>query len=236
MAFADRSEAGRRLAASLTEFAGQDVVVLGLPRGGVVVAAEVAAAIGAPLDVIVVRKLGFPAQPELAMGAIGEGDAKVVNAEGALLAKEDPEGAAAVERYEREELARRAHRFRGDRAQVPLQGKTVIIVDDGIATGATIRVACEVARAQGAARIVVAAPIAPASVVVDLASVADQVVCPHTPGHFHAIGQWYDDFSPTPDDQVVELLQRGLENTSGAPKGATGGAAQAADLGTALLE
>jgi putative phosphoribosyl transferase len=236
MAFADRSEAGRRLAGRLAEFRGQDVVVLGLPRGGVVVAAEVADALGAPLDVIVVRKLGFPSQPELAMGAIGEGGAKVINADGALLAREDPEGAAAVERYERDELARRAICFRGERARVPIQGKTVIVVDDGIATGATIRVACEVARAQGATRIVVAAPVAPSSVVVDLASVADQVVCPHTPHHFHAIGQWYDDFSPTPDEQVVEILRRHPVNTSGAPKGATGGAAQAADLGTALLE
>jgi putative phosphoribosyl transferase len=236
MAFADRSEAGRRLAASLAEFADQDVVVLGLPRGGVVVAAEVADALGAPLDVIVVRKLGFPSQPELAMGAIGEGGAKVINVEGVLLAREDPEGAATVERYEREELARRAHCFRGERARVPLQGKTAIVVDDGIATGATIRVACQVARAQGAARIVAAAPVAPASAVADLAKVADQVVCPNTPRHFHAIGQWYDDFSPTPDDQVIEILRRHPENTSGAPKGATGGAAQAADLGTALLE
>jgi putative phosphoribosyl transferase len=236
MAFADRSEAGRRLAVSLAEFADQDVVVLGLPRGGVVVAAEVADALGAPLDVIVVRKLGFPSQPELAMGAIGEGGAKVINAEGALLAREDPDGAADVERHEREELARRAACFRGQQARVQVRGKTVIVVDDGIATGATIRVACEVARAQGAARIVAAAPIAPASVIVDLANVADQVVCPHTPRHFHAIGQWYDDFSPTPDDVVVQILQRDPRNTSGAPKGATGGAAQAADLGTALLE
>jgi putative phosphoribosyl transferase len=236
MAFVDRSEAGRQLAASLAEFADQDVVVLGLPRGGVVVAAEVADALRAPLDVIVVRKLGFPSQPELAMGAIGEGGAKVINAEGALLAREDPEGAAAVERYEREELARRATCFRGERDRVSIKGKTVIVVDDGIATGATIRVACEVARAQGAMRVVAAAPIAPASVVIDLATVADKVVCPHTPRHFHAIGQWYDDFSPTPDDEVVEILQRHPINTSGAPKGATGGAAQAADLGTALLE
>jgi putative phosphoribosyl transferase len=236
MAFADRSEAGRRLAASLAEFADQEVVVLGLPRGGVVVAAEVADALGAPLDVIVVRKLGFPSQPELAMGAIGEGGAKVINAEGARLAREDPEGASEVERFEGEELARRAQCFRGERVRVPIEGKTVIVVDDGIATGATIRVACEVARAQGAARIVAAAPIAPSSVVVDLATVADQVVCPHTPRHFHAIGQWYDDFSPTPDEQVVEILRQHPINTSGAPKGATGGAAQAADLGTALLE
>jgi putative phosphoribosyl transferase len=236
MAFVDRCEAGRQLAASLAEFADQDVVVLGLPRGGVVVAAEVADALKVPLDVIVVRKLGFPSQPELAMGAIGEGGAKVINAEGALLVREDPEGAAAVEHNEREELARRATCFRGERDRVQIRGKTVIVVDDGIATGATIRVACEVARAQGATRVVAAAPIAPASVVVELATVADQVVCPHTPRHFYAIGQWYDDFSPTPDEEVVEILQRHPIDTSGAPKGATGGAAQAADLGTALLE
>jgi len=236
MAFADRSEAGRQLAVSLAEFAEQDVVVLGLPRGGVVVAAEVADALGAPLDVILVRKLGFPSQPELAMGAIGEGGAKVINVEGTWLAREDPDRAAMVEGHEREELVRRAHCYRGDRTPVSIQGKTAIVVDDGIATGATIRVACEVARAQGAARIVAAAPIAPSSVVVDLASAADQVVCLQTPRHFHAIGQWYDDFSATPDDQVVEILRRHPKNTSGAPKGATGGAAQAADLGTALLE
>jgi len=200
------------------------------------VAAEVADALGVPLDVIVVRKLGVPSQPELAMGAIGEGGAKVINSDSAEPAWPDASVVASVEQREREELDRRTRRFRGDRPRIPLAGKTVIVVDDGIATGATIRVACMVARAEGAVRVVVAAPVAPASTVAELAGLADQVVCVDTPNHFNAIGQWYRDFSPTSDEEVVQLLQKGRTNTSGAQKGATGGAAQAADLGTALLE
>ena len=200
------------------------------------VAAEVADALSAPLDVIVVRKLGVPSQPELAMGAIGEGGVKVINSDTAELTWLDPEGVAWVEQREHEELARRARCYRGDRPRIPIAGRAVVVVDDGIATGSTIRVACMVARAAGAARVVVAAPVAPASIAVDLAGLADQVVCARTPDHFNAIGQWYHDFSPTSDEEVVELLRKARTNTSGAPTGATGGAAQAADLGTALLE
>jgi putative phosphoribosyl transferase len=207
MTFKDRYEAGRFLAASLTRFADADVVVLGLPRGGVVVASEVARALGAPLDVIVVRKLGVPFQPELAMGAIAEGGERVINDTTVRLAEVDPEGLAGVEGREAGELVRQASRFRADRAPVSLGDRTVIIVDDGIATGSTARVACRVARAQGAARVVVAAPVGPPGIQAELADVADEVVCPYTPGHFRAIGQWYDDFSATSDQEVVDLLK-----------------------------
>jgi putative phosphoribosyl transferase len=206
MTFRDRYEAGRFLAASLTRYAGADVVVLGLPRGGVVVASEVAKALGAPLDVIVVRKLGVPFQPELAMGAIAEGGERVINDITVRMAAVDPEGLAGVEDREAGELARQAGCFRADRSPASLRHRTVIIVDDGIATGSTARVACQVARAQGAAKVIMAAPVGPAGVEAELKDVADEVVCPYTPAHFRAIGQWYDDFSPTADKEVVALL------------------------------
>src|ERR1019366_2009760 len=161
MQFADRVDAGRRLAAKLGPLQGEDLVVVGLPRGGVPVALEVARALDAPLDVIVVRKLGGPVQPELGMGAIGEGGVRVLNAGVVRLARVSSDELATVERRERVELERRARRFRGDRPPVRLDGKTVVVVDDGIATGSTARAACQVARAQGASRIVLAVPVAP---------------------------------------------------------------------------
>ena len=206
MPFRDRAEAGRRLAQQLAHLRGDDVVVLGLPRGGVPVAAEVARQLGAPLDVILVRKLGAPFQPELAMGAIGEGGIHIVNDD--ILRTVPPADAdlEAVEARERVELERRARRFRGDRLPTPVSGRTVVVVDDGIATGSTARAACEVARGMGAARVVLAVPVAPASSVAELRGVADEVVCLETPGRFYAVGQWYDDFSQTTDDEVVALL------------------------------
>ncbi len=161
MRFRNRPDAGRRLASRLEFLRGEDVVVLGLPRGGVPVAAEVARALGAPLDVILVRKLGVPAQPELGLGAIGESGARVINPEVVRYAKVSEAEIAQVERKERAELERRARRFRGDQPHVPLAGRIAVIVDDGIATGSTARAACQVARALGAATVVLAVPVAP---------------------------------------------------------------------------
>ena len=213
MSFVDRYDAGRRLAERLVHLQGQDVVVLGLPRGGVPVAFEVARALRAPLDVIVVRKLGVPFQPELGMGAIGEDGVRIINDAVVRMAKVTTDEIAVVEERERAELERRARRFRGDRPRLSLEGRTAVIVDDGIATGTTARAACQVARAHGAERVVLAVPVAPLSSVHELRSDADEVVCLETPAWFLAIGEWYADFSQTPDEQVVDLLQRAAERT-----------------------
>jgi putative phosphoribosyl transferase len=207
MPFTDRADAGRRLAARLEHLQGQPIVVLGLPRGGVPVAFEVARALDAPLDVIVVRKLGVPFQPELAMGAIGEDGVRIVNDRVKALAGITDDEFAAVEQRERIELERRARRFRGDRPRVALTDRTTIVVDDGIATGSTARAACQVVRAQGATRVVLAVPVAPPSSIAELRNDADEVVAVETPARFSAIGEWYADFSQTPDEQVVALLQ-----------------------------
>ena len=207
--FASRADAGHRLAERLAEaLPPGPLVILGLPRGGVPVAYEVATALGAPLDVIVVRKLGVPFQPELAMGAIGEGDIRVVNREVLRGARVTASQLAAVEARERDELVRRATRFRGHRARVALTGRTAVIVDDGIATGSTVRAACQVARAQGAARVIVAVPIAPPSTADRLRDVADDVIVLRTPESFAAIGQFYDDFTQTSEAEVLRLLER----------------------------
>jgi putative phosphoribosyl transferase len=172
------------------------------------VAYEVAAALEAPLDVIMVRKLGVPFQPELGMGAIGEDGARVINDEIVRAAGVSQAQIAEVEEQERAELDRRARRFRGDRPRVPLDGRTAVIVDDGIATGSTARAACHVARAHGAARVVLAVPVAPVGWTERLGGDADELVCLDTPDPFMAIGQFYADFSQTPDEDVVACLQR----------------------------
>ena len=203
--FKDRVDAGRRLAARLRHLGG-DVVVVGLPRGGVPVAAEVARALDATLDVIVVRKLGVPFQPELGMGAIGEDGIRVINPEVVGMARVTGDELAAVETRERAELVRRAGRFRAGRARVPLAGRVVVIVDDGIATGSTARAACEVARAEGASRVVLAVPVAPRDWTARLAGVADEFVCVDTPEPFFGVGQFYADFTQTTDDEVIACL------------------------------
>ncbi len=208
MLFHDRADAGRRLAERLKHLAGQDVVVLGLPRGGVTVAFEVALALAAPLDVIIVRKLGVPFQPELAMGALGEGGVRVINEGVVRSAGIDSRQLAAVEQRERDELDRRARHLRGDRPRLPLAGRTVVIVDDGIATGATASAACRVARTEGAARVILAVPVGPADSLEQLRADADEVVAVETPYSFFAIGEFYVDFQPTSDAEVVELLDR----------------------------
>lgn len=206
--FKDRVDAGRLLAERLRHLRGQDVVVLGLPRGGVPVAFEVAQALKAPLDVILVRKLGVPFQPELGMGAIGEDGVRIINAEIVRDARVTDQEIAAVEQRERAELERRAQRYRGARPRISLQGKIAVVVDDGIATGSTARAACKVAQAQGAARVILAVPVAPPDSVAALRVDVDEVVCLDSPEWFLAIGIWYDDFSQTPDEQVVRLLEQ----------------------------
>jgi putative phosphoribosyl transferase len=205
--FSDRVEAGRRLAEHLTAFENRDdVVVLGLPRGGVPVAYEVASRLNAPLDMIVVRKLGVPYQPELAMGAIGEDGVRILDARIMSMAGISEHELESVERRERAELQRRAELFRRGRPRIPLDGKVAVIVDDGIATGSTIKAACRVARGLGAVRVVVAAPVAPVDAAERLAEDADEVVIIEQPLSFYAIGQFYYDFNQTTDDEVTYLL------------------------------
>lgn len=207
--FADRADAGRHLAAALESYRGRDVVVLGLPRGGVPVASEVAAALHAPLDVLVVRKLGVPYQPELAFGAIGEGpDGGVRVFNDAVLRRTglSAEDIAAVEDAQRAELHRRIERYRGGRPGVELAGRIALIVDDGFATGATARAAALVARARGAGEVVLAAPIGARDTIAGLRKVADDVVCLGAPPDFMAVGQGYDDFGQTSDEEVCALL------------------------------
>lgn len=208
MLFADRADAGQRLAEALRPLAASDPVVLGLPRGGVPVACRVARELGAALDVIVVRKLGVPHHPELGFGAIGEGGVRVISEDIVRRGRVSEADVAAVERDEEAELLRRARAFRGDRPRIPLAGRTVIIVDDGIATGATALAACEVARAQGASRVVLAVPVAPPEAAERLGGKVDELVCLSTPHGFSAVGEWYRDFGQTPDEEVVSLLAR----------------------------
>ncbi|HYL53005.1 MAG TPA: phosphoribosyltransferase, partial [Acidimicrobiia bacterium] len=204
--FADRVDAGRRLASRLQSLPREGLVALGLPRGGVPVAFEVARALGVPLDIIVVRKLGVPFQPELAMGAIGEGGVRILNDQVVKLTGVTSAEIDEAQAREETELARRAARFRATHQSVPLTGRTALIIDDGIATGSTVRAACKVARAQGAARVLVATPVAPPHTVASLQDDADEVIALYTPEEFFAIGQFYDDFSQTSDDEVVRLL------------------------------
>jgi predicted phosphoribosyltransferase/dienelactone hydrolase len=204
--FRDRADAGAQLAVALGRYRDAQPIVLALPRGGVPVAYEIAREFGAPLDVIVVRKLGVPSQPELAMGAVGEDGALVVNDRVVRVAGVTRQELEAVENRERAEVERRARRFRGARAPLRLEGRTVIVVDDGIATGSTARAALDVARAHGAARVVLAVPVAPPESLDQLSHVADDVVALATPSSFFAVGQWYANFTQVPDEEVSRLL------------------------------
>lgn len=205
--FVDRVDAGRQLAAKLGHLRGEAVVVVGLPRGGVPVAAEVAKALDAPLDVIVVRKLGVPLQPELGMGAIGEEGARVLDDEIVRLARVSPLELAAVEQRERAELDRRCRLYRGRFPAVALAGRTVVIVDDGMATGSTARAACAVAHQRGAARVVLAMPVAPRDWEQRLAGEADDFVAVQTPWDLDAVGHAYRDFRQVSDDAVRLVLE-----------------------------
>ena len=220
MTFIDRIDAGSRLAALLrSRPRAGDVVVLGLPRGGVPVAAEVAASLHAPLDVLVVRKLGVPMQPELAFGAIGEHGVRVINEALVRSARLTDDEVATAERRERGELDQRVVRYRDGRAPIPLAGRTAVIVDDGVATGSTARAACLVAREQGASHVVLAVPVAPRGWTSRLGDVADELVSVDTPRDLYAVGQFYVDFSATTDDEVRDCLLRaaGPTMTAGAP-------------------
>jgi predicted phosphoribosyltransferase len=205
--FRDRADAGRHLLSRLGAYQGRlDVLVLGLPRGGIPVAYEVARGLGAPLDVFVVRKLGVPGQEELAMGAIATGGVRIVNRDvvDALHIPPDVVDRAAAE--EARELERREQSYRGERPQPGVEGKTVILVDDGLATGSTMRAAVAALRQQGPARIVVAVPVAAPSTCRELRQEVDEIVCFATPEPFMAVGRFYDDFAQTTDEEVRELL------------------------------
>jgi putative phosphoribosyl transferase len=208
--YADRSEAGRALVAPLREELGAPepgtVTVLGLPRGGVPVAAELAAALGAALDVCVVRKLGAPGRPELALGAVALGGVEVLDDRLVAALGVSPVALAEVRRLELAELARREQTYRGDRGPAPVTGRTVVIADDGLATGSTMRAAVAAVRRREPARVIVAVPVAPRDAVRLLAEEADAVVCPLTPEPFVAVGAWYSDFRATSDDEVRRLL------------------------------
>ncbi len=209
MRFADRAEAGRALAAAVAERVAGEAVVLGLPRGGVIVAAPVAAALHAPLDVLVVRKLGLPWRRELAMGAIaavGDRVETVRNAEVLAAAGVDDAAFAAVREREVVELRRRAGAYRGDRPPVPVRGRTVVLVDDGLATGSTMRAALAALRSQDPARVVVAVPVGSPHVVAELAAQVDVLVCLSAPADFRAVGQAYAAFPAASEDAVRAAL------------------------------
>jgi putative phosphoribosyl transferase len=205
--FRDRVDAGRRLAARLHGLSGEDVVVLGLPRGGVPVAAEVARGLHAPLDVVLVRKLGVPQQPELAMGAVGEDGVLVVDERLVHAARVGAAEFALIERRARAEVRALAERLRAGRQRVPLTGRIALVVDDGVATGATALAACRIARAHGAARVVLAVPACSPDAAARLRGEVDELVCLETSALFSSVGQFYADFRPTTNTEVVDLLR-----------------------------
>jgi putative phosphoribosyl transferase len=210
--FADRHDAGRQLAAKLQDFHEKpQTIVLALPRGGVPVAAEIATSLRLPLDVLVVRKLGAPGQPELAMGAIASGGAVVMNPDVSAFFADRPEMVDAVTQREQEELQRRERLYRGRRSMLDVKNHTAIVVDDGAATGATMRVAVQALRALQARQVIVALPVCSIEAERMLRAEADVVVCLETPLNFYAVGQWYDDFGPTSDDEVRGLLAGSIE-------------------------
>jgi putative phosphoribosyl transferase len=213
--YTNRISAGRQLAAALDAHAKEDPVVVGLPRGGVPVAFEVARHLRAPLDVFVVRKLGVPWQPELAMGAIASGGVLVRNDEVLRMLGGAEQALARVEHEERMELKRRERLYRGSRPAVPISGREVIVVDDGLATGSTMKAAVLALRQAGAARVVVAVPVGPPDTCTELGELADEVVCLQRPVHFMAVGQWYEDFGQTTDREVQEFLEASPEPQSG---------------------
>jgi putative phosphoribosyl transferase len=215
--FSNRSDAGRRLADELVRYSGRkDVVVLALPRGGVPVGFEVASALGVPLDVFVVRKLGLPWHEELAMGALASGGVRLLDKDLIRVAKVSDEEIERITAREQIELDRREQQYRGGRPFPSLEGKTVILVDDGLATGSTMRVAVAALRLENPASIVVAVPVAALETCAGFRDVADDIVCAETPQPFNAVGLWYEDFSQTTDEEVHELLERARMEESNA--------------------
>lgn len=210
--YRDRAEAGWYLAKKLADYAGRpDVLVLALPRGGVPVAYEVARALGAPLDVFLVRKLGVPGHEELAMGAIASGGLVLLNEEMVRALGIGPSLINEVISTQRAELERRDRQYRGDRPPPDVRGKTVILIDDGLATGASMRAAVAALRQQHPARIVVAVPIAAPSTCAELGEEVDEIICARTPEPFRAVGLWYEDFNQTTDEEVRDLLRQARE-------------------------
>jgi len=206
--YLDRRDAGAELGRKLHRYIDRgDVMVLGLPRGGVPVAFEVARALGAELDIFVVRKLGVPGQRELAMGAIASGGVRVLNHEVVSWLRIPEPVIDEVAREEQAELERRERLYRGDRSPVEIRDRIVVLVDDGLATGSTMRAAVQAVRMYEPSRIVVAVPVAPKSTCTEFESLADEVVCAHTPEGFSAVGQWYREFKQTADEEVRHLLQ-----------------------------
>ena len=221
MVFADRDDAGRRLAARLGHLRGEPVVVLGLPRGGVPVALQVAKALGAPLDVIVVRKLGVPFEPELGMGAVGEDGVRVLNPEVIQACGVLQDDIAAVQAREQAAVESSAARYRAGRPRQPLNGRVAVVVDDGIATGSTAQAACQIARAHGAARVVLAVPVAPTGWQARIGdAAADEMICVSTPHEFAAIGQYYARFPQVSDGEVLACLERAATAQLGAGRSA----------------
>jgi len=207
--FRDRAEAGRRLAGALTDYAdGDGVVVLALPRGGVPVGFEVARSLVAPLDVLVVRKLGVPGHEELAMGALASGGVRVLDQELTRSLGVEEEEIAAVAAEEQRHLEAQERLFRAGRTAPQIDRRTAILVDDGLATGSTMRAAAHAIRARRPATVVVAVPVAPAETCRLMEQVADEVVCPATPERFRAVGDWYEEFPQTTDEEVIALLER----------------------------
>jgi predicted phosphoribosyltransferase len=207
--FPDRAEAGRVLGLKLSKYTGgEDVIVLGLPRGGVPVAYEVARALRVPLDVFIVRKLGVPGFEELAVGAIASGGVRVLNEEVANALPNRDEIIEAVTKRESAEVERREQEYRDGLPAPEIRNRTVILVDDGLATGATMRAAVKALRQRGAAKIVVAVPVGPPETCREFEDVADEVVCASAPEYFQAVGQYYEDFSQTSDQEVRDLLKR----------------------------
>lgn len=217
MIFLNRVEAGQRLACRLGHLRGEDLVVLGLPHGGVPVAYEVARALRAPLDVIVVRKLRVPSRPEPALGTIAEDGARILHPHLLCNALVHSGDLTTLERDARLDLARQTERLRRGRERIPLSGRTAVVVDDGVATGATARAACQVAGAQDLAGLVLAVPVADTDAVAYLSRVVDEVVCVHTPPQqLRSVSQWYREFAPVSDEEVADLLRLAAEWTQAA--------------------
>lgn len=213
MVFDDRTDAGRKLAARLDQYKDKrDVLVLGLPRGGVPVAYEVAEHLGAPLDVFLVRKLGVPGNEEFAMGAIATGGVRVINDYALRQMGVTTEALAAVAAREQRELERRESLYRGDEVEPDIAGKTVILVDDGLATGATMRAAVLAVKVKKPRKVVVAVPTGSAEACHILAAEADEVLCLDVPAHFGGVGAWYRDFSQTSDQEVLDLLRKARQS------------------------